>query len=80
MAKKKINTDYNPSNEERLWYKYCMDNDIRISPKGTSSGNRWHIDVSLDGIKWHTSPDTYDIEELWVKYYQVCKYYYNKKT
>ena len=71
---------YTPTDEERAASLYCIRNCIRISPKGVYKKKEWHIDVSLDGQTWHTSPDTYTEDELWKKYYDVCNYYYQKRT
>lgn len=70
---------YNPTKEEEQASLYCIRKGIRVSPKGVFKQKVWHIDVSLDGTTWHTSPDTYTEEELWPKYYSVCMYYYNKR-
>ena len=77
-SKKPVN-NYVATPEEIKAYVYCVRNGIRVSPKGTVSKTKWHIDVSLDGVTWHTSPQTYTEEELWPKYYSVCTYYYNKR-
>ena len=70
---------HNYSEEEFGWYAYCVRNNIRISP-GAVQGDidHWHIDVCLDGKKWHRSPEKYDRETIWNKYYQICRYYHDK--
>ena len=70
---------YNPTKEEQEASLYCIRNCIRIAPKGIFRQKRWHIDVSMDGINWHTSPESYEEKDLWKKYYEVCTYYWNKR-
>ena len=69
---------YMPTKEEQEAYMWCVRNNIRISP---ASG---YIEVNLDGDpvkgKWHRSPERYEGDALWEKYYEICTYYYNKKN
>lgn len=72
---------YNQSKEELEWYAYCMNNGIRISPGGLKDdSSHWTIDVSTDGTTWHRSPKKYNSEEIWVNYYRIAEYYYEKRN
>ena len=78
--KKKDNPmgDYLPSDDEKLAMRECIDQRIvKISPKGTKSGDAWHIDIWLNN-KWNTSPETYGPGEIWEKIYEFYRYYYEK--
>ena len=59
--------DYIPSVDETKWYSYCIKNNIRVS----------YFPVQYEKGKWKIT--TYDKYSLWQTYYQVCKYYYNKR-
>lgn len=74
---------YTPSIEEQKSYLYCIDNNIRISPKGVrDEPGKWKIEIALGsykkGEKRYTSPQLYDKNIIWVEYYKMCKYYYDK--
>lgn len=70
---------YNASREEDDAYLYCTRKGIRISPGAVKGGNKWTIDVSLDGLRWHKSPKEYGRENIWEEVYKMCAYYYNKR-
>ena len=70
---------YEPNEEEQKAHRYCLDNNIRISPGGTSSNDRWTVDISLDGKKWTKSPQKYKSDEVWEVFYNYCLYYFNKR-
>ncbi len=76
--------DYIPSVNETKWYSYCVKNNIRVSyfPVQYEKG-KWKITINIGPYKKgetaHVSPATYDKYSLWQTYYQVCKYYYNKR-
>ena len=43
---------YTHNEEELKWYKYCVQNNIRISPYGIQNDNdHWHIAISLGPYK-----------------------------
>ena len=74
---------YARSKEEDKWYKYCVRNNIRISPYGIQNDNdHWHIAISLGAYKkWekpNLSPSKYCRNTIWPEYYKMCKYYYDK--
>tara|TARA_Y100001937_G_C6974866_1_gene265042 strand:- start:197 stop:478 length:282 start_codon:yes stop_codon:yes gene_type:complete len=74
---------YMPSEEERSWHLFCVRNNIRISPFGIMNNNdNWRIAINLGpykrGEKPNLSPETYNRKTIWPKYYEMCKYYYDK--
>ena len=76
--------DYLPTPEEIEARNYCIRNDIRISPIGIKDDNqRWKISICLGPYqKWerqNIAPSIYDKHTIWVEYYKMCKYYYDKK-
>ncbi len=75
--------DYIASDEELEWYHYCVRNNIRISPYGIlNDSDHWYIAISLGAYaKWekpNLSPYKYCRKTIWVEYYKMCKYYYDK--
>ena len=70
---------YEPDEEEARAHRYCLDNNIRISPGGTSVNDRWTVDISLDGRTWNKSPQSYPGDEVWEVFYNYCKFYYGKR-
>ena len=83
--KQKPMPEYLADENEFKWYKYCVDNNIRISPYGIQGdGNHWRIAISLGPYKkWekqNLSPSIYDKFSIWPEYYRMCKYYYDKHT
>ena len=76
---------YNSSLEEETWQKYCIDNNIRISPYGIhQEPGKWKIAIAFGsykkGEKINFSPSVYNKHNIWSEYYQMCKYYYDKHT
>ena len=87
MAKKKENwmPQYIPTQEENEAYLYCVRNNIRISPIGIHGViGKWKIGINIGpykkGEKISLSPHIYDKDTIWPTYYQMCKYYYDKRT
>ncbi len=80
QEKGRLPTDYSPSNEEQKAYEYCLDNDIRISPWYHSQG-KWYIGISTpeDYKKVYKSKHVYDKDTIWFSFYDMCKFYYNKR-
>jgi hypothetical protein len=78
--KRKPMPDYLPSDEERKWHKYCTDNNIIVSPMGIQNeDSKWKIGIAIGNHKEvHYSPHIYDKDTLWVSYYEMCKFYYDK--
>jgi hypothetical protein len=88
MAKKKKDyklPDYLPSKEENDAYIYCVRNNIRISPIGINGElGKWKIGINVGpyvrGEKISIAPHIYDKDTIWPSYYEMCKYYYDKRT
>lgn len=77
-GKKEAMPEYSPTKEEMGWYLYCVRHNIKISPGGIIGSNLWTIDVNTNGT-WHKSPSKYNRDSIWVGYYKICKYYYDKR-
>ena len=74
---------YSANSEELEWCKYCIKNNIRISPYGIQGDTEhWHVAINLGAYKkWekpHLSPSKYCKKTIWPEYYKMCKYYYDK--
>ncbi len=74
---------YIASDKELEWWKYCVRNNIRIAPQGIlTDSDHWHISISLGpytkGEKPNISPFKYCRKTIWIEYYKMCKYYYDK--
>jgi len=83
--KKKTNPmpSYSPTLNERKWYAYCVENDIRIFPVPVSGEiGMWKIGINIGeyrkGETTHLSPSIYTKDNFCNSYYQTCKYYYDK--
>lgn len=73
--------DYIPSKEEQEWYKHCINKGIIISPIGIlGEQNKWKIGIAMTNSykTIHYAPYEYDRDTIWVSYYEMCKYYYDK--
>jgi hypothetical protein len=84
---KGLNTGFSPSKEQTKWMRYCVDNDIRISPVPTQKGmqpEEWRIDVRLGpykkGEKNFLSPNVYTADIIHQELYNMMKYYYDKRS
>jgi len=74
--------NYIPSNEEQEWHRYCAQNDIIISPIGIQNEyNKWKIGIAIakNYKTIHYAPYEYDRDTIWISYYEMCKYYYDKR-
>ena len=87
MAKKKENwmPQYIPTQKENEAYIYCVRNNIRISPIGIQGViGKWKIGINVGpykkGEKINLAPHIYDKDTIWPSYYEMCKYYYDKRT
>lgn len=70
-------TDY-----EFLCYKWCVENNIRISPKAAiavKENIKWYIIIEIN-TKTKESPITYGPVEIWKKIAELYKFYYEKFT
>ena len=87
MAKKKENwmPKYHPNPEEIKASNYCIRNNIRISQLGNNGEiGKWKIGINVGpyvkGEKINLAPHIYDKNTIWPSYYEMCKYYYDKRT
>ncbi len=76
MPRKKKVTHYVFNDEEYTAYKWCINNDILISPFAQSETRYW-IDIVNKG-KQHRSPETYDWKNLYKTIFKFYYYYYEK--
>lgn len=83
---KGLNTGFMPSEEQTKWSRYCIDNNIRISPVPTQRGmhpEEWRIAISVGpykrGEKPYLSPNVYTADNIWQELYNMKKYYYDKR-
>ena len=71
--------NYTPDNEEQANYLWCVRNNIRVSPGGVKGQpGCWTIDISTDGKTWKSSPESYEKDTIWPKYYEICKWFVDK--
>jgi len=75
---------YLATTEELKAYRYCVRNNIRISPIGIMNENdRWKIEIRMGpykrGEQGNVAPSIYDKHTIWPEYYRMCKYYYEKR-
>ena len=82
--KKNLLPSYIASADEAEWYRYCVNNELRISTITVKYAiSKWKIGVNIDPYKKnetpYVSPHVYDKETLYPTYYQMCKYYYDKR-
>ena len=84
---KGLNTGFAPSTIQIEYDRYCINNNIRISPKPTQQGmhpEEWRIEVRIGpykkGEKAYLSPNVYTAENIHQKLYNMKKYYYDKRT
>jgi len=58
----------------RLW---CINNDINISTRKSSTSTEWFIIVDIKGKK-NKSPQTYPSDKVWGEIFNFYVYYYEK--
>jgi hypothetical protein len=82
-----LNTGFIPTTEQYEWLRYCINNDIRISPVPTTKGpqpEEWRIEVRIGeykrGEKGYLSPNVYTSDNIWEELFNMSKYYYDKRT
>lgn len=72
-----------PWNKEyRKIYSWCLKHGVKIYPVPASKGQKnktCYIEVNVNGKKT-MSPSTYNTNELWVKVFELYKFYYDKHT
>ena len=81
--KNKSMPNYFPSEEENKWRNFCVNKNIRISPLGIyNEEKKWRIGIAIGPYKKnetiHIAPSIYDQHTIWIEYYKMCKYYYDK--
>lgn len=72
MAKKK----FYPTQYDYDARHFCISKNIKIY-RGATLGGKLYIGVEING-KEAKDPQTYDEEESMEKYYEYCRYYYEK--
>lgn len=73
---------YMPSDEEQEWYAYGVENNIKISPYPTTPGpnpRKWYLEIFSKG-QWVRAPHVYDADTIWVEFYKMYKYYFDKNN
>ena len=75
---------YIASPEEAEWYRYCLENNIRLATVPVEGEiGKWKFSVNMGvyqkGETSYMSPHVYDTDTLYPTYYQMCKYYYDKR-
>jgi hypothetical protein len=68
--------NYVPKTAEYEAMYWCVDNNIKISPKALST-LKWSIVLDING-KITESPDAFPKIIIWQKIWEYYKYYYNK--
>lgn len=87
LAKKKksgflLDDEWMMSNEQRIWYKWGIDQGIIISPiPVTNKNGKWHVGISEPGKhkKVYKSKHHYDWKQIWDEVMNAYKYYYDKQ-
>ncbi len=72
----------NITKEQQLYYEYCIEKNIRISPIGiNNTPGKWYVGISTpeNYKKVYKSKHIYDKEQIWDAVFEMCKYYYDKK-
>jgi len=72
---------HNPSEEEEAARRWCINNNIRISPSAVGPGTptRWILVLDLNG-KIVNGPDQLAKNEVWTRMYEYYMYYYKKSN
>jgi len=68
--------DYVPKTEEYDAMRWCINNNIKISPKALST-IKWSIIIDIKG-KINESPEAFGKVVIWQKIFEYYKYYYKK--
>lgn len=80
-AKASMMGKHNPSEEEEAARRWCINNNIRISPSAVGPGTptRWILVLDLNG-KIVNGPDQLAKNEVWTRMYEYYMYYYKKSN
>jgi hypothetical protein len=68
--------EYTRTEKDFEAYRWCIKNDIKISPTAKAEGS-WWIDIVNQGVK-NRSPKTFIKGVIWEKMYEYYNYYYDK--
>jgi hypothetical protein len=68
--------NYRCTNKEFEAFRWCIHNNIYISPKAMSTA-KWSIIIEMNK-KINVSPDVYGKIEIWKQIYKYYIYYYEK--
>ncbi len=87
LAKKKksgflLDDEWMMNDEQRVWYKWGIDQGIIISPIPVANKNgKWHVGISEPGKhkKVYKSKHHYDWKQIWDEVMNAYKYYYDKQ-
>ncbi len=83
MPKAKVSMmgKHNPSEEEEAARRWCINNNIKISPSAVYPGTptRWVLVLDRNG-KIVNGPDQLAKNEVWIKMYEYYMYYYKKSN
>ncbi len=82
---KGLGKDFIATDEQLKWDKFCIKNNIIISPSPVTTGfypEEWRVAVSLgsDYKTIYKTPNAYLADEIWQEVYKTKKYYYDKHT
>ena len=79
-GKAKWMPNYSPSEDERRYYTWGLNNGVFISPDGISGdADHWYIAVKTK-TGWKRGKFKYDRDTIWPELYNAYKYYYDKKN
>ena len=68
---------YIPTKDEEIAYRWCIRNNIKISPWARDQST-WYISVIIGNGKNNVSPEYYERIEIWKKIQEYYTYYYKK--
>ena len=72
---------HNPSEEEEAARRWCIDNNIRISPSAVGPSTfRDHPQSRESDCPIVNGPDQLAKNEVWIKMYEYYMYYYKKSN
>ena len=68
--------EYKPTKQDYEANVWCIRNNIYISPLALREGS-WCIEITINGVT-NRSPKAFVKDTVWEKYYEYCRYYYDK--
>ncbi len=69
--------EYKPTKQDYEANVWCIRNKIYISPLALREGS-WIIEITINGVT-NKSPKSFVKDTVWEKYYEYCRYYYDKR-